>query len=120
MDSQPERRSEHRIRFSWPVWFGYEENGEFFRGQMVDLNRQQMSFQVDPGHDPRPGSHIIVRFSFPLKEAGGFQMGRFFQWAQVIRVDHRIGQSPRVALRLNKQIAELVPHDQATVSLQSA
>ena len=120
MNSQPERRSEQRIRFNWPVWFGYEESGEFFQGQIVDLNQQGMSFTVDPCHCPRTGSHIVARFSYPLAQAGGFQMGSFFQWAKVIRNDRPTGQSPRVALRLNRPIAELVKLDQTEASLQSA
>ena len=120
MNSKIERRSEQRIRFNWPVWFGYEENGEFFQGQIVDLNRQGMSFVVNSNRCPQLGSHIIARFSYPLTLAGGFQMGNFFQWAKVIRSDRQIGQPPRVALRLNGPIAELVKLDQTDVSLQSA
>ena len=120
MDSQPDRRSEDRIRFNWPVWFGHEENGEFFQGQIVDLNRQGMSFTVDPCHCPQIGSYIVARFSYPLTQAGGFQMGSFFQWAKVIRSDRLTGQPPRVALRLNRPIAELVKLEQTEVSLQSA
>ena len=120
MDFHPDRRSEDRIRFNWPVWFGYEDNGEFFQGQIVDLNRQGLSFTVDSSHCPRTGSHIVARFSYPLTKGGGFQMGRFFQWAQVIRVDHLTNQAPRVALRLNRPMAEFVRPEQTEASLQSA
>ena len=120
MNSEIERRSEQRIRFNWPVWFGYEENGEFFQGQIVDLNRQGMSFVVDSNRCPQIGSHIIARFSYPLTQDGGFQMGRFFQWAKVIRSDTQAGQSPRVALRLNRPIAEFVKQDQNDCALQPA
>ena len=120
MNSENERRSEQRIRFNWPVWFGHEENGEFSQGQIVDLNRQGMSFTVDSNHCPQVGSHIIARFSYPLTQDGGFQMGSYFQWAKVIRSDRQAYQSPRIALRLNRPIAEFVELGQNELSLQPA
>ena len=119
MKSKTERRSEQRIRFNWPVWFGHEENGEFLQGQVVDLNRQGMSFTVDSNHCPQIGSHIIARFSYPLTQSGGFQMGSYFQWAKVIRSDKQAGRHQRVALRLNSPIEEFVEMEKDELSLQS-
>ena len=104
METVAERRKEDRIRFSWPAWFGYEENGEFIQGQIVDLGRHGVSFTIPPDQAPQIGEHVVTRFSFPLNGSYEFQMGTYYQWAKVIRIDITpIGQT-RVALKLTQPL----------------
>lgn len=100
MEKTAERRREDRIRFSWPAWFGYEENGEFAQGQIVDLSRHGVCFSVPAQNCPDIGDHVITRFSYPLNGSYEFQMGTYYQWAQVVRTETTPLGQIRVALKL--------------------
>ena len=69
MYSEQEKRRQPRIRYSWPLWFGYEENGELTPAQVVDLSPHGVSFNCDQNRCPQPGHHILTRFSFPCEAA---------------------------------------------------
>jgi len=104
MVSERERRHHPRIRYSWPLWFGYEENGELFPAQVVDLSRKGVSFKCDPCHCPHPGHHLLTRFSFPCDPADDFEMNSYFHWAEVVRVEDTLYGKRRVAMRLHQNL----------------
>ena len=104
MQALEERRTEKRIRFMWPLWFGHHDQGQLTRAQAVDLSRTGVSFTVDHQACPRIGDHIRTRFSFPVEDVDDFEMDSYFDWGEVVRVDHIRGHKPRVALRLHAPV----------------
>jgi hypothetical protein len=101
MSNADDRREQERLRFYWPLWFGYEENCEFLRGQIVDLNNQCVRFSLNRENSPQLGDHLLIRFSYPLNTEYSFEMGTYFQWGEVIRIDHGEDFQSRIALRLS-------------------
>ena len=104
MEQKDERRHTDRIHFFWPFWFSYEDNGELFRGQIVDLNNSHISCTVEERHCPSIGQHITTRFSYPLSTEDKFAIGSYLHWAEVIRVDQLRPGIRRIALRLHRPI----------------
>jgi len=104
MQSATDRRREKRIQFSWPLWFGYEENGQFIRGQVVDLSRSGVGFKVVEHECPPVGTHVLTRFSYPLEQEDHFTMDNYYHWAEVLRVDEASYGSRRVAMRLHQPL----------------
>ena len=104
MKSGHERRQRERIRFSWPFWFGYDDCGEFCRGQIIDLNGSHVSFTTEKHHCPAGGCHLMVRFSYPLNKRDSFEMGSYTHWAEVVRVDSAQSHLQRVTMRLHRPI----------------
>ena len=110
MKNREERRHEKRLKFQWPAWFSYDENGEFFQGQIHDLSKSSVSFSIEPNHQPEIGTELIVRFSYPISDAPFFNMGRYFQWAKVIRVSHNdITNKNIMAVSLNHRLKQSLP-----------
>ena len=101
MTVQVDRRSGHRLRFCWPLWFGYEENGEFRRAQIADLGRETVAFTIDCNDAPQWGDRVLTRFSYPMQDTLTFAMHHHLNWSEVIRVDHSDHGRCRVALRLD-------------------
>ena len=99
-----ERRREKRIKFSWPLWFGYEQNGELHQGKIADLSRSGVSFTVDADQSPAPGSHVLTRFSYPCDTEEHFEIESNFHWSEVIRTDVVGDDKVRVALRLHEML----------------
>jgi PilZ domain-containing protein len=99
-----DRRRDSRIRFSWPLFFGYEDNGQFTRGQVVDLSRSGVGFTVAADECPSVGSHVLTRFSYPLEEEDHFEMNTYYHWAEVIRVEDVHYGSCRVGMRLHESL----------------
>ena len=101
-----EKRIEKRIRFLWPIWFGYESrpNEEFHRGQVVDLSSKGVGFIVDEHCCPNVGEHVLTRFSYPTSENGSFAMDDYLHWSEVIRVEPMPYGKKRVAFRLHQQL----------------
>jgi hypothetical protein len=99
-----DRRGENRLYFSWPLWFGYNETGEFHRGQVVDLTQEMVSFTASEKQTPDLGSHVLIRFSFPLHNEDQFDLGSYYQWSEVTRVDQVREGRNRVAVRLRQPI----------------
>ena len=91
MARREDRRREYRIRFCWPLWFGHDDCGELKRGQVVDLSCRGVSFTVEPEHRPHVGDHVLTRFSFPHNLQSEFEMGSYFHWAEVLRVEESHG-----------------------------
>lgn len=104
MEPKDDRRHTDRIRFFWPLWLGYEDNGELFRGQVVDLNNSHVSCTVEEQYCPSVGQHITTRFSYPLNTADKFAIGSYLHWSEVIRVDQVRPGTRRIALRLHRPI----------------
>ena len=116
MSPRKEKRHDGRIRFSWPLWFGYQDNGPLNRGQVVDLSQQIVSFTVDDNLTPSLGSHVLTRFSYPLSSDNRFDMGNYLHWSQVVRLDTSTASKTRVALKLQEQL----PDDPSVSYNQSA
>ena len=104
MQTGVDRRRDKRIRFSWPLWFGYEENAPFIRGQVVDLSRSGVGFSVAAHECPAVGSHVLTRFSYPLDQENHFEMDNYYHWAEVLRVDETSYGSRRVGMRLHQPL----------------
>ncbi len=104
MEYAQERRREKRIKFSWPLWFGYEKNGELFQGKIADLSRSGVSFTVDAEKCPEPGSHVLTRFSYPCDTEEEFEIESYFHWSEVIRTDVAGDDKVRVAMRLHEML----------------
>ena len=83
-----DRRRDKRIRFSWPLWFGYSEHGELIQAKLIDLSRSGAGFVVGEHQCPGLGQHILTRFSYPSNLNGTFDIDSYFHWAQVVRVDN--------------------------------
>lgn len=109
MNTTQERRSAGRIQFLWPLWFGYDQDGEFYRGQIYDLSRSGASFLIRQDQSPAPGSRLLIRFSYPQGLSDGFELDSYYSWAQVVRVDQVGTGFNKVALRLENQLT----HDPA-------
>jgi len=110
--STVDKRKEKRTRSSWPVWFGFEDNGELFCGKMVDFSKSSVSFTVDEYHCPSVGNHVVTRFSFPRKtNSSQLGMGHYLHWSEVIRVDDHSPGHRRVAMRLHQPLVSN-PQDQ--------
>jgi len=110
MDKTQDRRKQPRVRFFWPVWFGYEENSEFYRGQIIDMNNHCISFAVNEEICPDVGHRRLVRFSYPLNTEYSFEMGTYFSWAETIRVDSISEGQRKVAMQLTCPLPQpLVP-----------
>lgn len=103
---QHERRNEHRIRVTWPLWFGYEGTQRLFNAQLIDVSRSAVSFRVQ-GHDcPEVGQHIATRFSYPCHSSSKFEMESYKHWSEVMRIDTDPYGGRRVVLRLHEQLAQ--------------
>jgi hypothetical protein len=112
MDSERDRRGQRRLRFSWPLWFGYNETGEFHRGQAVDLSQNIVSFTIPEDHSPRPGCHVLTRFSFPLPSEDRFDLSSYYDWSEVIRVDQAEDGKSRVAMRMHRPLECELPESE--------
>ena len=104
MYSEQEKRRQPRIRYSWPLWFGYEENGELTPAQVVDLSPHGVSFKCDQNRCPQPGHHILTRFSFPCEAAEDAAMDSYSHWAEVVRVEEPLFGKRRIAVRLHQHL----------------
>jgi len=104
MDHSLERRREGRISFTWPLWFGYHDNGQLHQGQVRDLSRAAVSFTVSRHLAPPRGTHVMTRFSFPV-QSENFEMDNYLHWAEVIRVEPAHGDKVKVAMRLHQPLS---------------
>ncbi|MBN1844689.1 MAG: PilZ domain-containing protein [Sedimentisphaerales bacterium] len=112
MSAASDRRRERRIRFSWPLWFGYDPNGQLLQGKVADLSRSGVAFLTAHDQAPAPGSHVLTRFSYPLERDTRFAMGSYLHWAEVLRCDEAAYGQRRVAMRLHQPLpGEFAPVD---------
>jgi len=105
MEKSVERRENGRIRFSWPLWFGYEDQGQLFRGQISDLSNTHISFTIEEHLCPQIGQHLMTRFSYPINSLNSFEMDSYLHWGEVVRTDSAVGNYCRVALRLHQPVS---------------
>ncbi|MBI9017648.1 MAG: hypothetical protein JEZ07_10370 [Phycisphaerae bacterium] len=117
MNEQAERRREPRVRFSWPMWYGYEDNGQLFRGQVLDLNKHAIAFTADKQCCPQVGHWLLMRFSYPIHSSDEFSMGTYLDWSQVIRVDYNFHGQTKIVVNLNSEL-ELSHNMQATAQAE--
>lgn len=88
MDKYANRRSEKRLRYCWPVWFGSDFSGQLSQGQMVDVNSRAAAFSCYSHQCPGKDQHITARFSVPIYgRDGSFDMGNYIRSGWVSRVD---------------------------------
>ncbi|MBN1764505.1 MAG: hypothetical protein JW860_04545 [Sedimentisphaerales bacterium] len=99
-----DRRHADRVYFSWPIWYGHEDNGNLFQGRIVDLNNTHVSFMVENHLCPAVGQHIFTRFSFPRNSDNRFEMDGYLHWSEVMRVDESAAHLRRVAVRLHQPV----------------
>lgn len=99
-----DRRRCGRIRFSWPIWFGYEGDSRLFQGKVVDLSQESVCFVTDDDNYPSPGDHVLTRFSYPRDLSRSFDMDCYFHWSEVLRVDEQDGKQKCIAMRLHRPL----------------
>ena len=104
MPATVEKRNHPRVRLSWPLFFGYDENGEMFRAQLTDLSRTGVSFTIQNESCPPLGSVLLTRFSYPRDLGDGFDMDSYYFWAGVVRIDALSSNRRRVALELHRPL----------------
>jgi len=102
-----ERRTEQRLCYSSPIWFGEHPKETLAQGQMVDISSRGAAF-ITYAHDSYPsfGQHIIARFRVPnYRPDHSFDLVNFTRSAHVCRVDRVYSYWRRVAV----QFAEPLP-----------
>ena len=107
MHKPNERRTEQRLCYSSPIWFGEYPKETLAQGQMVDISSKGAAF-ITYAHDSCPsfGQHIIARFRVPnYRPDHSFDMVNFTRSAHVCRVDKVYSSWRRVAV----QFAEPLP-----------
>jgi len=105
MDTQ-ERRSEKRLRYSWPVWFGPDFEDVLTQGQMVDLSSRGAAFTCYADRSPYPGQQVTARFSVPrYGPNASFDLANCICHGHVCRVEEISPYVRRVAM----QFAEPLP-----------
>jgi len=107
---------EKRLKYQWPAWFGYDENGDLFQGQMHDLSKSSATVTIDANHHPVIGSNIIIRFSYPISEKPFFNVGRYYQWATVLQVEsNATGTKNNMHLSLHHPLKQSLPIEYCNV-----
>jgi len=89
MDTQENRRTEERLRYHWPVWYGDRCGQSISQGQMVDVSSAAAAFTCY-AHDycPDPSQKITAHFSVPYYgDNDAFEMSRFTRMGNVSRVE---------------------------------
>jgi len=107
MEREHERRTEHRLRYYWPIWFAENVDHQLSQGQMVDISSRGAAFTCYAEQDcPYPGQYITARFSVPrYGEDDAFDMANFTRSGHVCRVENVNSFLRRVAV----QFAEPLP-----------
>ncbi|MBN1816476.1 MAG: PilZ domain-containing protein [Sedimentisphaerales bacterium] len=101
-----ERRTEKRLRYSWPIWFAEDFDHELTQGQMVDLSSHGAAFTCYADQCPWTGHEITARFSVPRQGPNNsFDMENIIRNAHICRVEE---VSPYVR-RIAVQFAEPLP-----------
>jgi hypothetical protein len=107
METNAERRSEHRLHYHWPVWFAEDFEGALVQGQMVDVSSKGAAFTCHADDNcPYPGQQIMARFSVPRFESDeSFDMANFVRSGNVCRVDEAGRFLRRVAVQFAEPLA---------------
>ncbi|OHB55500.1 MAG: hypothetical protein A2Y07_02855 [Planctomycetes bacterium GWF2_50_10] len=100
MTTLTERRTEKRLRYSWPVWFAENFDGVLNQGQMVDVASGGAAFTCYADASPYPGQPITARFSVPqYGNDDSFDMQNFIRSGKVCRVEDISPYVRRVAVQ---------------------
>ena len=89
MDTPENRRTEERLRYHWPVWYGDSCGQSISQGQMVDVSSVAAAFTCY-SHEYCPGQtqKITARFSVPHYGVDdAFEMTSFTRTGNVSRVE---------------------------------
>ena len=107
MYKNSERRTEHRLRYHWPIWFAEDFDQELTQGQMVDVSSRAASFTCYADYScPYLGQQITARFSVPhYSSDDSFDMENYIRSGQICRVDDVNSFLRRIAI----QFAEPLP-----------
>jgi hypothetical protein len=106
MDNRNERRTEQRLCYSSPVWFGEHPQKTLAQGQIVDISSRGAAF-ITYTHDGCPclGEHITARFRVPnYYPDNSFDMVNFSRSAYVCRVDKVYSYWRRVAVQFGEPL----------------
>lgn len=110
MDKAVEKRTEERLRYSWPIWFAENFNDVLAQGQMVDVSSGGAAFTCYADKCPTPGEKITARFSVPRHDAKDpFDLENFIREGSICRIDELSPFVRRVAV----QFAEPLPYSPA-------
>ena len=113
MRAQTERRAVKRMRYFWPLWFGYDHTGKLNQAKVIDLSEDGVCFSFSGNEDtPEVGHHLLTRFSYPVMENDEFSMGSYYHWSEVVRVDRHEDNHCRIALKLRTPLADELPVDE--------
>jgi hypothetical protein len=106
MNKRPERRTERRLHYHWPIWFTEDAESDLSQGQMADITSVAAAFTCHAGeHCPHPGQHVTARFSVPLHGTdGAFDMVDFVRSGHVHRVDVVNDALRRVAMCFSEDL----------------
>lgn len=106
MEKTNEKRSEQRLHYEWPVWFGEDFEQTRFAGQMLDVSSGGAAFKCRCGENrPLPGRNIIARFSVPrFGSAETFNKVIFTKTGRVCRTHSLDRASHRVAIEFDKPL----------------
>ena len=101
MSDRYERRTEERLCYHWPVWFGEDFADVLTQGQMADVSSHAAAFTCyADGPNLHLGQHVTARFSVPCYgPEDSFDMVDFVRSGHVCRVEAVSNQVRRVAIR---------------------
>jgi len=107
MYKNSERRTEHRLRYHWPIWFAEDFDQELTQGQMIDISSRAAAFTCYADYScPYLGQQITARFSIPhYGSDDSFDMENFIRSGHIYRVDDVNNFLRRIAI----QFAEPLP-----------
>ena len=101
MDGKSEQRTEERLSYDWPVWFGEDFKKAQFAGQMINVSSKGAAFtcHADKKH-PYQGQEVTARFGVPRFGLGEeFNMVTFTKTGHICRVEDEDGVLRRVAVQ---------------------
>lgn len=102
MENQVERRTEPRLRYSWPVWFAEDFTDVLTQGQMVDISSGGAAFTCYADTCPTAGGQITTRFSVPrFADEDSFDLENFIRQARICRVEEMGPFLRRVAVQFS-------------------
>jgi len=95
-----DRRSERRLRYHHPVWFGSDHRRTDHKGQMCDVCSGGIGFTCEDANQLDPGREIVTRFSAPrYHEDNSFDIVSFSRTGRVCRVDKNDSLLRRVGIQ---------------------
>lgn len=114
MSTGQEKRSEDRLDYQWPIWFGKDFSQAVCEGLMVDVSSGGVAFTCKSGPNcPQPDEELAVRFSIPrFDDPDPTATVSISRTGVVRRVDQIDGAVRRVAFQFDKPLT-LKPCEEA-------